>query len=648
MLYIVDMKFLFSLPLLLFSIGLFAQLSTKSVLKTDVLVIGAGTGGTAAAIQCARLNVKTVLIESTPMLGGMLTASGVSCTDGNDQFASGIWQEFREGLYQHYKRKKLNTGWVSNTCFEPKVGDSIFKAISNQLPKLAIYYGYDFITVLKKNNKVTGAIFTNNKGHHLTIYATIIIDGTDLGDVMANAGALYDLGMDDPTISKEKEAKEKNTIVQDLTWAAILKDYGPNADVTIAKPVGYDPKFFYCTCTDAPCYNKSWNGDKYKMLNYGKLPRSPGALYDKYMLNWPPNGNDIYLNVVTQSNAQRIESYALAKQHTLRFIYFIQTELGMKNIGLANDELDGGLAFAPYHREGRRMKGRVRMNLNHIKIPYDSSLYRTGIAVGDYPVDHHHSRYPGAVPEIAFPPIPAYNVPMGALIPASVEGLLVCDKSISVTNLVNGTTRLQPVVLLTGQAAGVIAAIALQQKKKISEVDVRAVQQQLLKAKCYLMPFSDVKINDPHWEAIQKVGLTGILKGTGKAEGWANKMFFYPDSVYDGIQVIQGLKNYKYAGVTSTLSNTANQQNSTINSLFVVLTEIVIDEAKEYQFKKAQGNIDYWKKNWTAWGLTDFDPNRNLTRREVGVLIDKCLYLFDEKKIKLNLEGQQHYFLSKK
>jgi hypothetical protein len=79
-----------------------------------------------------------------------------------------------------------------------------------------------------------------------------------------------------------------------------------------------------------------------------------------------------------------------------------------------------------------------------------------------------------------------------------------------------------------------------------------------------------------------------------------------------------------------------------------VLTEIVIDDAKEYQFKKAQGNIDYWEKNWTAWGLTDFDPNRNLTRREVCVLLDKCLYLFDEKKIKLNLEGQQNYFPSKK
>mgnify|MGYP003542465038 FL=1 len=95
---------------------------------TQVLVIGGGVGGTAAAIQSARMGVKTILIEPTIMLGGMLTAAGVSCTDGNDQLPSGMWEEFRQALYKHYGRSKLNTGWVSNTNFEPSVADSIFKA----------------------------------------------------------------------------------------------------------------------------------------------------------------------------------------------------------------------------------------------------------------------------------------------------------------------------------------------------------------------------------------------------------------------------------------------------------------------------------------------------------------------------------------
>ena len=43
------------------------------------------------------------------------------------------------------------------------------------------------------------------------------------------------------------------------------------------------------------------------------------------------------------------------------------------------------------------------------------------------------------------------------------------------------------------------------------------------------MPYVDVSVDDPAWESIQRIGLTGILRGTGKPQGWANKTFFYPD-----------------------------------------------------------------------------------------------------------------------
>ncbi|MGB3008671.1 MAG: FAD-dependent oxidoreductase, partial [Chitinophagaceae bacterium] len=485
--------------LYLYPVFIFAQHQLKAA-NTDVLVIGGGVGGTAAAIQSARSGVKTILVEPTTMLGGMLTAAGVSCTDGNDQLPSGMWEEFRQALYKHYGKNRLNTGWVSNTNFEPHVGDSIFKAWAAKEKNLKVYFGYEFKSVQKEGNKVTGATLRNmDNSIALKIKAKVVIDGTELGDVFAAAGAAFDIGMDDPALSGEKEARQKNNIIQDLTWAAILKDYGPGVDKTIARPVNYDAAKYYCCCTDATCNDKPWNGDKLKMLNYGKLPRSPGAKFDKYMLNWPAHGNDIYLNAVEDNYEVRSTKYELAKKHTLGFIYFLQTELGMKNIGLTDDELDGGLGLIPYNREGRRVKGAVRMNIDHLKNPYDYTLYRTGIAVGDYPVDHHHARYPDKVPEIEFPQIPAYNIPMGALIPENIDGLIVCEKGISVTNIVNGTTRLQPVVLLTGQAAGILASIAavkLPRSKTNLEVRtilLRSAQEKLLKIKAYLMPFTDVK-----------------------------------------------------------------------------------------------------------------------------------------------------------
>jgi hypothetical protein len=625
----VFLLFILSLPL-----PAIAQRQGKKM-ETAVLVIGGGVGGTAAAIQCARLGVKTILAEPTTMLGGMLTAAGVSCTDGNDQFSSGMWEEFRQALYKHYGRNKLNSGWVSNTCFEPHASDSIFKSWAAKEKNLQAYFGYDLKSVEKEGNKVTGATFVVDKNKYFqTIKAKVVIDATELGDVFAAAGVAYDLGMYDSLATGEKEARQKNNIIQDLTWAAVLKDYGPHADKTITRPANYDSTKYFCSTSDAPCNGKPYIYDVKKVLDYGKLPNK------KYMLNWPAHGNDYYLNVVDSSYEVRIKNYELARQHTLGFIYFLQTQLGMKNIGLADDELDSGMALIPYNREGRRMRGVVRMNINHIKNPYEYTLYRTGIAVGDYPVDHHHAQYPGKVPEIEFPKISAYNIPIGCLIPKKIDGLIVCEKGISVTNIVNGTTRLQPVVLLTGQAAGVLAAKSILSKKKIREVTVRTVQDELLKAKCYLMPFSDVKQDDPAWEAIQRVGLTGILKGVGKSEGWANKMYFYPDSLVMGQEFTYGL--FQYTKKSYEWLPPGNEQK--ISMIYSKLKG-----QRKYWWTKeffSISNMEDLKKVWSLWGLADFNPDKFITRKELCVMLDKCILLFGSKNLPMDINGKMGFVYS--
>jgi len=591
-------------------------------MTTDVLVIGGGTGGTAAAIQCARMGVKTVLVEETNMLGGMLTAAGVSCTDGNDQLPSGMWEEFRQALYKHYGRNKLNTGWVSNTSFEPHVGDSIFKSWATKDTNLIIIYNYHFEEIIKEGNSVAGAYFGNEEKGALQIKAKIMIDGTELGDVFAKAGVAYDVGMDDATVSGEMEAKQKNNIIQDLTWAAVLKDYGAGTDKTIPRPSEYDSTKYFCSTADAPCQGKPYQFDTKKVLDYGKLPRSPGAMHDKYMLNWPIHGNDFYLNAVEMSLEARAQGYKLAKQQTLGFVHFLQTTLGMKNIGLADDELNGGMALIPYNREGRRVKGVVRLNINHLKNPYDYTLYRTGISVGDYPVDHHHGQYPGKVPQIEFPKIYSFNVPLGCLIPEKVEGLVVCEKGISVTNITNGSTRLQPVVLLTGQAAGVLAAKSIKEKKRVRDVSVRSVQDELLKLKCYLMPFVDVKPDDPHWEAVQKAGATGILTGVGKSEGWANKTFFYPDSTITDSDLKKGLiefektfpKNYPVVNKKLSVAEAWKMITDMQHFLRVRL-------GIPHKYPSVVANE--WKHTFiTRLKEENVDGNRFVTKKELAVMID--------------------------
>ena len=178
------------------------------------------------------------------------------------------------------------------------------------------------------------------------------------------------------------------------------------------------------------------------MMTYGRTPNG------KYMINWPIYGNDHYVNTIEMTREERDEAYEEAKEFTLCFLYYIQTELGMKNLGLADDEFptEDRMPFFPYHRESRRIVGKAFLTLDAAAAPYDFRYpyYRTGVAVGDYAVDHHHFRNPEwqKLPDLEFYPIPSFNVTLGVLIPqqSDVKDLIVAEKSVSVSNLINGAT----------------------------------------------------------------------------------------------------------------------------------------------------------------------------------------------------------------
>jgi hypothetical protein len=585
----------------------------KKIYQADVLVIGGGTGGTAAGIGSARFGAQTIIVEPSGWLGGMLTAAGVSATDGNDRLPSGIWQEFREKLYQHYGGPAaLSTGWVSNTLFEPHVGDSIFKAMAAREKKLQVIYHYRFRHVLKENNRVTGAVFSNDKGRQIIVRARITIDGTELGDVIKDAGVPYNVGLDARSSTGEAYALDSAmSIIQDITYTAILKDYGPASDKTIARPVGYDSTAFLCSCKSAGCSDAAWGCEK--MLAYGKLPNG------KYMINWPGHGNDIYINAIEMNNTGRQQAYQRAKEKTLDFVYYIQHQLGYKHLGLADDEFPtkDKLPFIPYNREGRRGEGVIRFTVNDIQHPYDQEekLYRTAIAVGDYPVDQHHNEYPH-MPVLHLPRVPSFGIPMGCLIPPKMDGLLFAEKDISVSNLANGATRLQPCVLLTGQAAGLLAAYAAIHHVEPREVKVRDIQKILLDAGAYLLPFIDVKPENIHFKAIQRIGVTGIIRGVGIPYTWANQTWFYPHRHISEYELVQGLSAY-YPAFENYYA--ASGETLTVRSLLRILG-----------IAGKSVSIDEVKKDWANFHLDkDFSEHLQLDREMAAVLVNYYLDPFD-------------------
>lgn len=612
------MKNRFSFRFMLTCMAAISVLACSEPEQVDVLVVGGGASGVTAGIQSARMGVKTMMVEETPWLGGMLTAAGVSCVDGNYLMQSGIFGEFADSLAARYGGADvLKSGWVSNISFDPQIGQEIFTNMTEACGDILEVRREAYMTSVESVEDDWIVCFRGADGRRFKVKADVLIDATELGDVAKACGVEYRIGMEASSQTGEDIAPaESNDVIQDLTYVAFLKDYGHDADMTIDMPEGYDPSVFADCAQNELSSEVSETGQTIwspqMMITYGKTPGG------RYMINWPIYGNDYYVNSIEMSREERAEAYAKAKNFTLCFVYFIQTQLGMKNLGLADDVFptEDGLPFIPYHRESRRIVGEAFLTMNDVADPFSSenAYYRTGIAVGDYAVDHHHFRHPDwkSLPDLEFYPVPSFNVPMGVMIPEQndVEDLIVAEKSVSVSNLINGATRLQPVVMQLGQAAGALAATACKDGRNVKSVKVRQVQRVLLKAGCYIMPYLDLPKDHRHFKALQRIGATGLLRGEGRNVGWANQTWFRAG---DPLLAEDIFVNDFYNGPLGI-----GEGEVSVGQLLGILRGIGAPVPVSSQ-------EDWWNK----LGLTDYDHARTVTRLEAAVVIDATVDLFN-------------------
>jgi hypothetical protein len=189
----------------------------------------------------------------------------------------------------------------------------------------------------------------------------------------------------------------------------------------------------------------------------------------------------------------------------------VQHDLGETNWSVADDEgydtsynqqhhcanLQGYETFEdqmsqePYVREGRRLIGTQTLTGNELVYSWqdkkNTPSYPNSIAVGYYPMDLHEC-YQQNTLEAALDTASdrratfsggAFEVPMGVLIPEKVDGLLVAEKNISASRLANGAIREQPIAMNIGQAAGTLAALAVQDKMQPRQVKAQSVQATL-------------------------------------------------------------------------------------------------------------------------------------------------------------------------
>lgn len=594
--------------------------------SVDLLVVGGGASGVTAGVQAARMGTQTLIIEEQPWLGGMLTSAGVTATDGNYNMKGGLWGEFLKNLAAEYGGfDALRTGWVSNVLFEPHVGERVFRNMVEAEPNLQTETNVVIVGVGRDHGRWIATV-RDADGKYKNIEARMLIDATELGDVAKMAGVKYDIGMESRKDTHEDIAPEyANNIIQDLTWVATLKDFGK--DVTIQRPANYNREDYVCCSFNDLCTQPK-EPDRMRvpevMITYGKLPNN------KYMINWPVSGNDYYTNVIDLDREAREVEFAKAREFTLGFVYFLQTELGFSNLGLADDEYptEDRLALIPYHRESRRIHGLVRYDLNDMTNPYGQpdALYRTGIAVGDYPVDHHHARYNGAdsLPNLFFHAVPSFNLPLGTLIPQGVDDLIVAEKSISVSNIVNGATRLQPVVLQIGQAAGALASLALNQGIDVKDVKVRDVQRVILDAGGYILPYLDVANDHSMFRPLQRIGATGLLHSTSKRVEWTNQTWL---NINNPLLASDLERLYEFYDMSSPYEGNAEM---TVADAMAAIKAIA--EVQGYKIKNIEGVA---KQLWKKHGLAKFNRKAKINRAQYAVVVDEVLNPFDTRDVSI-------------
>ena len=527
--------------------------------QAAVVVWGGGTGGVAAALQAARGGADTLLLTPGAWLGGMVSAAGVCCPDGNEltPWQTGLWGAFLRELARR-EPSGLDHNWVSCFGYRPATAEAILRDWCAQEPQLRWWPSVQLCGIQRRGSVLT-AVDLERHGALVRVDLQLLIDGSDCGDTYPLAEAAYRCGWEarelwgepsaPPQADLERQPFFREQPLQSPTWV-VMGQLDPDRPPPIQAPDEEPPE---PAELPHPFRGATSAFGLERTLTYGRLP---GGLV---MLNWPLHGNDWHQQVGALLEGSATERAALAsamQDHSRTFAQVLQQasngwlQPGRCFPSVATDSAllgDSDLALMPYWREGRRLVAQELVCEQRL-LPQgpgetiatpscDQAGALTAIAVGNYANDHH---YPGPDWPLAAKSCrwggrwsgTPFTLPYGALVSAELENLLAADKGTGVSHMANGATRLQPLILNTGQAAGAAAALCLHHGCRPAELPVRLLQEALIadpKAPAGPVPLWDTPWHHPHWAARQRavlddpsrLSMAGCLTHTAAAAGHA-------------------------------------------------------------------------------------------------------------------------------
>ena len=533
---------------------------TTSIDAVDVLVWGGGTGGVAAAIQAARGGASTLLLTPGSWLGGMVSAAGVCCPDGNElsPWQTGLWGAFLREL-ERREPEGLDHNWVSCFGYRPTTAEQILQDWVAAEAKLLWRSGCRLLAVEREGALIT-AVRVDVEGEPRRVACQVVIDGSDRGDLLPLAEVPFRFGWEAQEHWNEPSAPSRARLeaepffsehpLQSPTWVVMGQLQSDHLEPDPARTIGSSA----CPQLPAPFERACEAFGLERTLTYGRLP---GGLV---MLNWPLHGNDWHWGLRRAFGADPKQEAALYEEmqaHSLRFAEALkEASDGWVQLGHAFPAESGSpapwLAAMPYWREGRRLVGRatvieqdllpVGQGASCAALPRDSAGVMQSIAVGNYANDHH---YPG--PDWPLAPKSCrwggrwtgtpFCIPYGALVSAEIANLMAADKAISTSHMANGATRLQPLVLNVGQAAGAAAALAVAQAVPPAHCSVPQLQELLIndrRAPAAVVPNWTLAWRDPFWNDLQHKALRGFSEQTDATQAAAPAPPSHRDAVLRG------------------------------------------------------------------------------------------------------------------
>ena len=415
----------------------------------DVFVAGGGPAGIAAAVAAARNGKSVFIAEAQGCFGGLGTAGLVPAfapfDDGVNVLAAGIGYEIRKSVSKDVPLKQY---WT------PIKVEELKRAYDKLITESGVKFSF-FTTVcdvITNGDKVEGVVLHAKSGL-FTVKAKIYIDCTGDGDLCAYAGGTFEKG-------------DENGSVMPATLCSLW------ANLDYSKIQGKQDRELERAINDGIFTNH----DRH-LPGFFDVSPADGI-----------GGGNIGHTFGTDPLDERSLTDAMlwARQSLLEYErYYKEYLCGYDNITLVNTAAMLGV------RESRRIKCDYMLNVEDF---LERAVFEDEIGRYCYPIDIHvmntdeeeYKRFQEEyLKKYRYKKGESYGIPYRSLIPESFSNVLVAGRCMGTDRNVQASIRVMPGCFITGQAAGVAAALATE-TENVRKVDIKQLQSKLKQLGAYL------------------------------------------------------------------------------------------------------------------------------------------------------------------